>query len=372
MGARRKAWWLRTNLRSVTQLVPFSMDELSTLSPHEWLEHHRRANGYSSVSAAGDPRRVQTLQRRFKESAQRIIEKYGHLNQYQFDDFFIERLLLTIRIAEEERQKTGDVYFGVFPTFDFRGRLTHTPRGDKIILLHSGLISTIQAWAMFFILRTQGNDFEKFMNNTTAAADFFAAVGKLWKPELRYARIDDPYPFELDEESWLLTTALIDSSLAFILGHELGHLIERHPGYTGDAALDYKMEYEADAWGLKFCVRHIVLNGPLFPKFVSRTMCLGPYLALGVTSVIQDIPGRHHPSASMRLERITKNLRRTFLEVLGRDGLEMYHKEVGGEFFRRAKSMGTRLFGMHKRCAMVIDSLAKEVAKVQGHKKPTN
>jgi hypothetical protein len=248
------------------------MNDLSALSPNEWLEHHRTRAGYGTLRYGEDPEHLRVIKERFPTSFERLIQKFGSLTNADWQDLLIQRILMAIRLTEEEKAKIGDIFFGVFPTRQVRGRKDKTERGDTVVLLHDGLIMTVWSWSLLYALRFQGNDFDRLMSDTKAAANFFAAVGRFWNPELQLVKIENPIPFELTEHSWGIVTALIDSCLAYILGHEIGHLLEKHAGYTDDQMENYRMEYKADQWGLRF-VSDISCPYMLLPRIIWRDPC---------------------------------------------------------------------------------------------------
>jgi hypothetical protein len=340
------------------------MTDLSNLNPDEWLEHHRKQHGYNSVPMGEDADHLRIMKKRFPEAFDRLVTKYGAWNQAKWEDILIERILFGIRLTDEEKAKIGNVFFSVFPTQDVRGRKDKTARGDTVVLLHDGLIMTVWAWALLHAFQFHENsNYQKLLSDTKAATNFFAAIAGFWNPELNNAEIENPLPFELTEHSWGTATALIDSCLSFILGHEIGHLIENHAGYTGDQIENYRMEYKADNWGLRFFSRYALFATPVAPTHMARAIMLGPYLGISLIATINDRPGLRHPSASMRFERLRKDYRDTLKGEAGRDEFKKFRHHMGNEVFKRIDGIGGTMFEQHKAYARFVGVLVDGAKK---------
>lgn len=339
------------------------MTELEKLSPQEWLEYHRRSHGYESVSLLGNKNLKKILEMSFPDDAQRLIGKFSTLTQAQLEDALIERYVASLRFTEKEAHLIKGVYFGIFPTFNLDGYADRTPKGDPIIMLHSGLVMTVMAWCNFTVYNFYEDNAEKFIQeNPYVMARFLSAIGRLWKPELEFISDANPFPFSLSENSYFLSLQLVDACMAFIIGHECGHVMEEHHSYTSDQVYNHNMEFAADAWGLTMCMRHIIFRKTLLPYDPSRLTFLAPYVVLSMIAVIADIQEMTHPAATSRMEKITKRYRKQFSEFLGKDGFATFKKELGHDFVARTIRIGKTLFERHKRYTHVIDFLASQAA----------
>jgi hypothetical protein len=189
--------------------------------------------------------------------------------------------------------------------------------------------------------------------------DFFAHGGAVWNQDIRVIPERPLTLLPKERDSWMLSSVLTHSAMAFILGHEMGHILEGHEGYwPGNSKYNHSMEYAADLWGLRVALRHAVINGSrcpdtYFPKF----MLVGPFLALSMIAVIDDVQGTTHPSASSRVARIETNYLPLLLELLGEEGLRRYREEMDHDFLERTISIGARLFDRHKHFAEIINEI---------------
>ena len=256
-------------------------------------------------------------------------------------------------------------FSGHFLLSEVRGRKDKTERGDTVVLLHDGLIMTIWAWSLLHALRFQGNDFDRLMSDTKAAANFFVAVGRFWNSKLELVEIENPIPFELTEHSWDIVTALMDSGLAYIVGHEIGHLLEKHGGYTDDQMENYRMENKGRSMGTPILYPiYLVGVKTSAPEHMARSMPLGPYFGISLIATLRDSPGLRHPSASMRFERLRKEFRSAFKSQMSKDEFLNFRQRMGSNVFKIIDQIGTKLFEQHKAYSRIIAVLVQETRKV--------
>jgi hypothetical protein len=327
-----------------------------TVSPRDWLQQQRRAHGYDNRPVGSDL--IAKALERLPHEAGFLIDLYAGLTRAQLDDRHIQMFLqpLIRVLAPPERAIIETVYFGLFPTFSVDAYATATPAGDRMVLVHSGLPSVVGSWAQLFLFQLEQGSWDWLERDAPEVIDLFTWIGSAWNRDIKAL---PRYPLTLlpkTTESWQLSSVLTHSSMAFILGHEMGHILESHKGYTlANPEHNHRMEYDADQWGLRIAIRHAVLNGSLCPDTLyAKLMLIGPFLALSTIGAIVDVQGTTHPSASSRFERVARSLRPTLLDLLGDEGFRRYAAFMDEDFVERVVSIGERHFARQKLFGEVI------------------
>jgi hypothetical protein len=330
------------------------------LSPREWLEQQRRAHGYDEKPVPPEliAKAVSGIP---PPEAKQLIELYSGLTIGQLNDRQIQLFLqpLLPLLTQAEREIVAPIYFGVFPTFSVDAYGTSLPGGHKIVMVHAGLPFVVNSWANLFLFTLEHGSWDWLDSRSDELIDFFARVGAVWNHDISVFSEGPLALIPKERDSWMLSSVLTHSAMAFILGHEMGHILEGHEGYwPGNSEYNHSMEYAADIWGLRIALRHTVINGSrcpdtYFPKF----MLVGPFLALSMIATIDDVQGTTHPSASARLAKIEVNYLPLLLELLGEEGLQRYQEEMDQDFLERTISIGTRLFERHRHFADLISEI---------------
>jgi hypothetical protein len=102
-------------------------------------------------------------------------------------------------------------------------------------------------------------------------------------------RRPDIYP--TSQDGWRFSECLALSAIAFVMGHEIGHVLRKHSSYTGSARDNHRMEFEADRTGLSIAVRYALLKAATMEEsdsYYLKFMLYGPLLAVGVISLFGD------------------------------------------------------------------------------------
>lgn len=330
-----------------------------TLSPREWLEQQRKAHGYDQTPLSAEL--IAKAVSGMPPEAESLVELYSGMTKGQLDDrqiqVFLEPLLSLL--PQAERETIAEVYFGIFPTFSVDAYAATIPGGQKVVMIHSGLPFVVNSWANLFLFTLEQGSWDWLDSRSADLIGFLANVGAVWNAGIRTVRERPRTLLPKKRDSWMLSAVLTHSAMAFILGHEMGHILEGHQGYwPGNPQYNHSMEYTADVWGLRIALRHVVVNGSrcrdtYFPK----SMLVGPFLALSMIAVINDVQGTTHPSASSRVAMIERNYLPLLLELLGEEGLRRYREEMDHDFVERTISIGSRLFSRHKHFADLINEI---------------
>lgn len=334
--------------------------DLKTLAPREWLEYQRRIHGYDASLVPKDllTGAVKGLPR----EAGALVDLYSQLTRGQLDDRTIQVYFNPLRplLKREEDEVIRNVYFGIYPTFEVNGYATTTPRGDRIVMIHSGLPYTVNCWAQFFVYTLKQGSWDFLDNEKEAFLSLLTHIGRIWKKEIKNFPWRPRSLLPKGKDSWLLSAALTHSAMGFVLGHEIGHILEKHQGYNpGDQTYNHRMEFEADNWGLKICLRHVIVNGSTFPDtYYPKFMLCGPFLALSMIATINDFQGKTHPSVTTRFEKVKAAYQPVLLEILGAEGLSRYKREMDEDFLDRILSIGHRLFERHKLFREIVNEIA--------------
>jgi hypothetical protein len=113
--------------------------------------------------------------------------------------------------------------------------------------------------------------------------------------------LPDIYPKSRD--GWGLSEELTLAAIAFVLGHEIGHVTHGHSGYSDDAAKNHLQEHEADRAGLRLVLRYSLLHSlKRDDNYYLKFMLFAPLFALAVMALVSGSSSATHPSAFRRRE----------------------------------------------------------------------
>ena len=321
---------------------------IDEMSPGEWFVYIRHKYDYgapfnpprasledflSRLPASDKEVTREVWMRRYKMKMSEIHDEL--MQQY------LQRLMPIFKTEEKEIVET--TFFGILPTHDFNGYAGFTPRGDRVIILHEGLAHMLDFWSSWYlrVLDEAGKDF--LIENPEKLYVALSYILAFWYGSKRPARLPDIYP--KNKDSWDISECLTFASIAFVLGHELGHVLFKHSAYTADRDRNHAMEYDADRVGLSISIRHsIARNAYLrrdnyYPKF----MFTGPLFATAVMSLLGDSPTNTHPSASDRMERLIAAYDEELRAILGKD-TDAFVKAVDEDIFTILRNNSRRLF----------------------------
>jgi hypothetical protein len=338
------------------------------MSPKEWLHYQREKRGHNKMGLP--PEDVVKIGEDFKKrgfaplEVDKIVAQFSKYSLADVADIAIEQMVTPIYriLTLQETQRVKDVFIGAFPTYSMDAYTTKTPRGDKVIMLHEGLILSFSYWTKLFICEmehefsTESSDF--FEANRDAIVGHLAYLSRLWINDDMLNAMDLRLmePRGLIGEELGLTRAVG----VFILGHELGHVIEGHYTYSQeDVKINHLMEQKADLWGLRICLRDIIYNAPFFDKNVSTSkfMFLGPFLGLGLIGALSKEESFTHPSAIARLKNIKDCFKAEIKRMLPPEGYKMYERNLGIGFEDITLSLGEKLFMKHLLWGEIIEKI---------------
>jgi len=325
--------------------------------PEHWFRAARENVGYTDIPFSSDPDRM-TLE----DSASFLnsSSKYSQFTRRELDDESMTRFLSYILLSDREHELIKDFYFGIYPTYDYRARMVKEANGRSYITIHNGLIGTIMLFSALEVFQTEPDKFELFSKYPTMPV-YLSRIGKFWKKHLNEVSFEEFKFPELNEHSWELSQQLTNSAMIFILGHEIGHVLVGTQPYPNDKEKNYDMEYAADEWAIRICVRHIIFNGSKIPKKFTPIMLLGPYFAMCTMAAIRDEAGETHPSTTMRLKRISDYYQQCFREHLGRDMMKLYLKELGCNPFPRTKKIAETMLKRYRAYGEMINDIDQAV-----------
>lgn len=334
---------------------------LTDLTPREWIEYQRELAGYIESPPAMNATSAKINDWLYGPDS-KVPNRFAHLTPGQADDNVMAIYMEMIELSQVERIKLGQPHFSLFPTFEFRARVDTTPRGDKIVLLHSGLVQTVMFWSMLASFQFCQNDkYNEFMRDYWRVAEFFTKVGQVWKLELTRVGPEggDALMLPLTEEAWRFSRILTYSCMTFILGHEIGHIIERHSGYTDDRATNHAMEYAADRWGMRICSRHIITDAKDLQHDATRIRMIGPYLALSVIMAHGNRDTLKHPSVTARAMRLSKEFKNIFKSELDTARWNSFKNTFGAGIFTKTRPIGEEMVAQHEAYRGIIEMIAK-------------
>ncbi len=292
-----------------------------------------------------------------------LIQKYGMLSDFDQDDLTIYATITRMGLTTKQMNTVGDIFFGVFPTGDIRGQATTTPRGDKIVLIHSGLLDLIDSTAKYLPVELKQNlSVVDMKDDNLILLNFLHTIGSVWKPELRDIFNDEEALrvaglAKTLEASWKRIDCLKQAARVSVLGHEIAHVVGRHE-YTNVRHKNYQIEFEADELSTFFSINFFLKN---LREHIDNDMLLyaqlGPYLALAINALVnKDKQGQTHPSTTMRMRSISASLEKNYRKVLVR-ALNPQNRHMVSASVKLVTHLGERLVKRFLHYSDLIDDM---------------
>ena len=179
-------------------------------------------------------------------------------------------------------------------------RLTFTPRGDRLILIHAPI--------SVFLSELLGPFATAFAGVPAASSDqavMIENVRRHWKGD----HVDNPWQPRTNPQA-LVHALLLRACQQFVVGHEYGHALLGHREYTDDKATNHAMEYEADAYGARLLFGTLAKGIDSTGVGTSSTECYGllaPCIVLGGFSLIAPGETLTHPDPLDRMMTFVEN-----------------------------------------------------------------
>jgi hypothetical protein len=287
---------------------------INQMTPKEWITHKRRELGGLVPFAAHeyDLRALKELISRIPESDREAARKIWMERRKRSLADVHDELMNTYRSAvlpllqKDELAVAEDTYFGILPTRDFNGYAGFTPRGDRIVVLHEGLGYTINFWSNW-LMRMLDEGRDHLADSPDKLLHALAHIKYVWYGRPPKPPLPDIHP--KTGVSWNLAECLTMSTLSFVMGHELGHLLNKDTAYTNSKADNHRMELKTDVQGLSVGLRYGLVWGAKFAddnddNYFTKMGLFGPLFALALMTVFGDSESISHPSASQRLAHV--------------------------------------------------------------------
>lgn len=279
------------------------------LSPQEWLNQERIVRGFSGASQI-DQKWVDQIVSKVPIKDQkttkdiwlsRIGKTVGEIHDEQMEQY---KARFKLTLSGDERRVVDDCYFGILPTKDFNAYAGRTPWGDRVVILHEALTHIVAIWCHWYSRSSEeGGNILNTDEKKHAMLEYFVQV---WNEVPVEQKLPDIYPSS--KEQWSYSETLAIACMNFIMGHEIGHVIHNHEGYSNNKKANHLMEYQADEKGMEICIK-------MFLSLVSAGMdddadayLLAPLMSVGIISLFRDRSSNTHPSATERKEKIQKNM----------------------------------------------------------------
>lgn len=265
---------------------------------------------------------VQRIPLEDRDKAREVWLSRYDLTYAEIHDQLMDQYLDQIRpvLNDKETKAAEQTYFGILETFDFNGYSGFTPRGDNVVVLHQGLGTTLNFWAHWFSRCTvEQNGFDYLTQSPDALERALEFILRSWFGRLTSDnQLPDVTPTTAD--GWQLSECLTIAAVTFVIGHELGHIINDHDSYNPDKASNHAMEYEADLTGLSICIRHALLKSVHMPdNYYAKFMLFAPLFLLAVMSLLGDDDSETHPSPTSRKNHLLKQYEPELRSFLGQD-----------------------------------------------------
>lgn len=331
------------------------------MSPKEWLQHIRELKGLNKnfcIPKDSLKEFINRIPEKFRKNAEKIWFARYNVNISDIHDELMETYLQQIKpiLTKDELEIIKNTYFGIFPTCDFNGFAGYTPKGDRIVLLHEGLGYTINFWSHWYLRLLDENGIDYLLKNPTSLEYVLSYILSIWYGKQNYKTpLPDIYP--KTEDSWSLSERLTLSSIAFVLGHEIGHIYYGHNKYSNNKNHNHKMEFEADLVSLRISIRFSLIKSTLIysDTYYTKYMLFGPLFALGIMSLFGDSDSLTHPSPSSRRDNIINNIMNEIRTLVGDEKFDVFLEEMDIDLHDILKRNSDRLFEKFKDYREIIN-----------------
>jgi hypothetical protein len=333
------------------------------MSPAEWLSALRQKYGLARVSfpdAWLDAFSARIPLSHRAEMRRVWLARKGMSAEALHDELmkeYLDQILPVLR--PDERQAAESTFFGILPTFQFNAYAGFTPRGDRVVILHEMLGATLAIWSHWYARMQDENKKDHLLGNSDELRNMLRYVHSLWSAQPFEGVLPDIHP--KTEDSWHLDETLVMSAICFVIGHELGHVICGHQGYTADRRRNYAMEFEADRIGLSIVARHAVVKGALAKDtYHTKFALFGPLFALAVMAFFRNKSSETHPSATERRLRLVRSYRRVLRDFLDSEA-SSWRREIGSDVFKVLENNAHRLFWLMEEYRSMFDDVKLSV-----------
>jgi hypothetical protein len=214
---------------------------VSSLSPHEYLEHLQH-------------------------------QLYGdHLPPYAADVGDVLSANLLASLPPEHRRQLERIAIGVLPTKSVNAWVAAVPSGGEVIGFDFGTMSFLISLNKILLSRTNLFGLEPTLDLTTAANKAIATVRS-------FSAAQEIPRFLITPRKMLLAASLSNTQTAFIVGHELGHVLLGHlrrlSHDAGPPDTWHDLEFAADERGAEL-VMNAAGGGPQNTFFGPSDSLLG-------------------------------------------------------------------------------------------------
>lgn len=292
-----------------------------SLTPREWIRYLRAEHGLTTHSVYHIPDDalddlVSHIPEQDRKKAREVwVNRRGRPAYEIFNELMADYLDQIKHILKpEEREIFDNTYFALLPIMDFNGYAGFTPKGDRVIVLHEAIGYTLNYWSHWYLrLMEEGETY--FSGNPRRFIGITEYIADVWYGNRPTGKMPDIYPSTMD--SWELQDMLTLSAISFVIGHEIGHILHKHSGYSAKQEVNHAMKYEADRAGLSIAIRHSMVKSIALKRdnYSTKFGLFAPLFAIGVIGMFGNKSSLTHPSASQRAEKILSCYADVFKEI---------------------------------------------------------
>ena len=206
---------------------------------------------------------------------------------------------LLLNMNKVEKHKCKNVFISLYPSYQIDAYAFRSYRGDHIILLHFPIND--------FLYRLMFPIMQMIMGISRPNLDSLKSeLNNIW-----YGRTTPPKPVPKSETEALTLFYLMKAGTFFILGHEFGHIIKEHNGYTNKKIANHSAEYDADKIGTELLFKAWATGTYLDENFETKTYneshyiygLVAPVIIFGGFSLLNNKESITHPSPTNRIQK---------------------------------------------------------------------
>lgn len=286
------------------------------MSPEEWYKYlwstkegPPLCNWENFQSKSEDFKEEETLfEHKYTDNLNRSLElmkkEYSNLADSYAE---MRRRPLLSAMASKDRKKCDELFVGLFPTFMIDSGLAVTPRGDRIVMLHSAwpILSHRLGCLVSYLLTGSDWSEDVIKKQVRALCNlwFYRDIESVALPTVAGKSIEDD----------VTALFIMLGCDFFVLAHEFGHFLKGHTRYTKDSEFNHSMEFEADEFGMQLFL-NVWKSGKCFNSTgvhlnVSSDPLpilglVAPFMTLGCFSLMVPTSNITHPAPKLRINAL--------------------------------------------------------------------
>ena len=328
------------------------------ITPKEYIYKERKKSGYFNKLKNVNQRQLEQYLEQIPNSKDRLKARkiWQNRSDKTLSDIWEEttsdyktNLMIGLSDVPELKKIVDETYIGVLPTGEVNAFAKFAPNGERMIIVNEGLLYTIHYWSGFFLRSLEEQKDNFFWKNEELKEESLRWIFNIWNNKLSLDE-NTPEIFPKSTDGWKLSQALTNSSIVFVLSHEIGHIFHNHTKYSQDRIINHKMEIDADRIALETTFKYAYYRGIVNfsdDSYYTKFMLAAPYLIFSIFALFGINNSRTHPSVLDRIDIINKKYNKIAFEYLGIEKFKLLLEYLDLDIFEKLKKIGSKQLDRH-------------------------